>query len=161
MFTAFTVAIGVTVSTKVIGNPVQPNGEFGVTVTVALIELTLFVVTNDGILPLPLAANPIAGLLFTQVYVVPDTGLVNTIGVVVVLAHNVWLATAFTVAVGLTVMVNVLDVPTQLTPAFVNVGVTVMVAVTGALVVLVAIKDAMLPAPVAANPIDAVLLTQL
>ena len=29
-------------------------------------------------------------------------------------------------------MVNVLDVPTQLTPAFVNVGVTVIVAVTGA-----------------------------
>ena len=91
----------------------------------------------------------------------PDTGLLNTIGAVAVFAHSVWLATGFTVAVGFTVMVNVLDVPTQLTPALVNVGVTVMVAVTGALVALVAIKDAIFPAPVAAKPIDGVLLTQL
>jgi hypothetical protein len=71
------------------------------------------------------------------------------------------LATAFTVAVGLTVIVKVLDVPAQLTPALVNVGVTVIVAVTGALVALVAMNDAILPAPFAANPIDGVLLTQL
>ena len=58
-------------------------------------------------------------------------------------------------------MVNVLDVPTQLTPAFVKVGVMVMVAVTGELVALVATKEAILPAPVAAKPIDGVLLTQL
>ena len=58
-------------------------------------------------------------------------------------------------------MVNVLDVPTQLTPAFVKVGVMVMVAVTGELVALVATKEAILPAPVAAKPIDGVLLIQL
>jgi len=58
-------------------------------------------------------------------------------------------------------MVNVLDVPTQLTLPFVNVGVTVMVAVTGALVLLVAMKEAILPAPLAASPIDGVLFTQL
>ena len=91
----------------------------------------------------------------------PDTGLLNTMGAVVVLAHKDWLATALTTAVGLTVIVNVLDVPTQLTPPLVNVGVTVIVAVTGALVALVAIKDAILPAPVAAKPIEGVLLTQL
>ena len=68
---------------------------------------------------------------------------------------------AFTFPVGFTVMVNVLDVPTQLTPAFVKVGVTVMVAVTGVLLALVATKEAILPAPVAAKPIDGVLLTQL
>ena len=84
----------------------------------------------------------------------PDTGLLNTMGAVVVLAHKDWLATALTTAVGLTVIVNVLDVPTQLTPPLVNVGVTVMVAVTGALVTLVAIKDAILPAPVAPKPIE-------
>jgi hypothetical protein len=33
--------------------------------------------------------------------------------------HKDWLATAFTVAVGLTVMLNVIGVPTQLTPPFV------------------------------------------
>ena len=91
----------------------------------------------------------------------PDTGLLNTIGAVAVFAHSVWLATGLTVAVGFTVMVNVLDVPTHLTPALVNVGVTVMVAVTGALVALVAIKDAILPAPLAANPIDGALFVQL
>ena len=58
-------------------------------------------------------------------------------------------------------MVNVLDVPTQLTPAFVNVGVTVIVAVTGALVALVAINDAILPAPLATKPIDGVVFVQL
>lgn len=63
----FTVVIGFTVITNVIGNPVQPNGEFGVTVIVALIEFRLLVVTKDGIFPVPLAANPIPGLLFTQV----------------------------------------------------------------------------------------------
>ena len=79
----------------------------------------------------------------------------------VVLAHKDWFATAFTTAGGLTVMVNVLDVPTQLTLPLVKVGVTVMVAVTCVVLVLVAIKDAMLPEPLAAKPIDGVLLTQL
>jgi len=81
--------------------------------------------------------------------------------VVTVLEHNTWLGTAFTEAVGLTVMVNVIGVPTQATAPLVIVGVTVMVAVTGAAVALVAVKDAILPAPVAASPIDGVLFTQL
>ena len=80
---------------------------------------------------------------------------------VTVLEHNTWLGTAFTEAVGLTVMVNVIGVPTQATAPLVIVGVTVMVAVTGAAVALVAVKDAILPAPVAASPIDGVLFTQL
>ena len=54
-------------------------------------------------------------------------------------------------------MVNVLDVPTQLTPPFINVGVTIMVATTGAVVVLVAINVGMLPTPFAARPIDGAL----
>jgi hypothetical protein len=78
-----------------------------------------------------------------------------------VLLHKDWLATAFTVAVGFTVMVNVIDVPTQLTPAFVYVGVTTMVAVIGAVVALVATKEPILPVPLAAKPIEGVLLTQL
>ena len=77
------------------------------------------------------------------------------------LPHNVWLGTAFTVAVGYTVMVNVLAVPAQLTPPFVNVGVTVMVAVTAALVALVAVNEAIFPAPLAAKPIDGALFVQL
>ena len=160
--TAFTVAIGFTVMVNVIGKPAQPLGDVGVTVIVAVIAFViLLAVTKDGILPVPLAANPIEGLLFTQLYVVPDTPLVNTIGKVVVLAHNTWFEIAFTFPVGLTVMVNVLEVPTQLTLPLVKVGVTVIVAVTGALVALVAMKEAILPEPVAGKPIDAVLFTQL
>jgi hypothetical protein len=86
---------------------------------------------------------------------------VNTIGKVVVFAHNTWLDIAFTFPVGLTVMVNVLEVPKQLTLLLVKVGVTVIVAVTGPFVGLVAMKEAILPEPVAASPIEGVLFTQL
>ena len=61
------VAIGLTVMVNVLGNPTQPNGVVGVTVMVALIEFNVFTATNDGIFPVPLAAKPIAVLLFTQV----------------------------------------------------------------------------------------------
>ena len=58
-------------------------------------------------------------------------------------------------------MVNVLDVPAQLTPPLVKVGVTVIVAVTDALVALVAVNEAILPAPLAAKPIDGAVFVQL
>ena len=81
--------------------------------------------------------------------------------VVAVLLHTDWFGIALTVAVGLTVMANDIGVPTQLTPAFTNVGVTVMVAVTGAVPVLLAVNDGIFPAALAANPMDGVLFTQL
>ena len=66
--TELTVAIGLTVIVNVIGVPVQPFPVEGVTVIVAVVALVkLLTVTNDGIFPVPLAANPIAVLLFTQV----------------------------------------------------------------------------------------------
>ena len=58
-------------------------------------------------------------------------------------------------------MVNVSGVPTQLTPLLVNVGVTVIVATTGAVVILVATKVGILPVPLAAIPIDGALFVQL
>lgn len=67
------------------------------------------------------------------------------------------MATAFTVGVGLTVIVNVIGVPAQL----LAVGVTVIVATTGAVVILVAVKLAILPVPDAARPIDGWVLVQL
>ena len=143
------------------GKPTQPNSVVGVTVIVALIELVLFTATNDGILPTPLAAKPIAVLLLTQVKVAPVTGLLNTIAVVGWFAQTVWFATAFTTPVGCIVIVNVVEVPVQGTPAFVITGVTVMVAVIGADVTLLDTNDAMLPLPLAAKPIDGVLFTQL
>ena len=58
-------------------------------------------------------------------------------------------------------MVNVIGVPVQLTPPLVITGVTVIVAVTAADVLFIAVNDAMLPLPLAARPIDGVLFTQL
>ena len=68
-------------------------------------------------------------------------------------------ATAF--GIGLTTTVAVIGVPLQVTPPLVNAGVTVIVAVTGAEVTLVAVKLAISPAPLAASPIDGVLFVQL
>ena len=67
------------------------------------------------------------------------------------------MACALTVGVGLTVIVKIIGVPAH--PL--AVGVTVIVATTGALVTLVATKLAMLPLPAAANPIDGALFVQL
>ena len=57
--------------------------------------------------------------------------------------------------VGLTVIVNVLVAPSQPAADF---GVTVMVAVIGALVELVAVKAGMAPVPPAAKPMAGLLL---
>ena len=50
-------------------------------------------------------------------------------------------------------MVKDLVGPVQLTPLLVKVGVTTMVAVTGAVPVLTAVNEAILPVPLAARPI--------
>jgi hypothetical protein len=71
--------------------------------------------------------------------------------------HSVWLETAFTVGVGLTVIVKVVDAPTH--PL--AVGVTMITAVTGALAVFVAVNAAISPVPVAASPIEVALFVQL
>ena len=63
-----------------------------------------------------------------------------------------------TSADGLTVMVKLLAAPGQLVPPLVNVGVTVMVATTGEVVVLMAVNDAILPLPFDAKPMLVVLL---
>jgi len=63
----------------------------------------------------------------------------------------------FTVVVGYTVMLKLRGVPTQ--PL--AVGVTVMVATSVEVVLLVATKEAMLPFPLAARPMDGLLFDQL
>ena len=144
------------------GVPTQPAGDVGVTVMVAVVGFTKsFAVVNDGIFPSPLAARPIAVLLFVQLKVVPATAPLNGIAADAVLPQNTWLVTAFTVAVGFTVMVNDNGVPTQLTPALVKVGVTVIVAVTAVVPILTAVNENMFPLPLAARPMDGVLFTQL
>lgn len=75
--------------------------------------------------------------------------------------HNAWFTTTSTVGIGFTVMVKVVKVPVQVVPEPVNVGVTVMVAVTGALVVLETANKGILPVPAIPRPMEGVLLTQL
>jgi hypothetical protein len=129
-------------------------------VIVAVIGVVpVLIPTKDGTSPVPEAASPIVGLLLVQLKVVPLTALVSTITVEaaallqIVCAAGV--ATAF--GVGLTVIVAVIGVPVQ---PFVD-GVTVIVATTGALVGLDAVKDVISPVPEAARPIEVVLLVQL
>ena len=81
--------------------------------------LVAFKAVKLAILPVPLAANPIDGLLFVQLYTVPATAPVKFTGAVGVLAHSVWLAGWLTVGVGLTVMVKVTGKLTQVTPPLV------------------------------------------
>ena len=62
----FTIGAGLTVTVNDSGVPGQPL-IVGVTVIVPLIDVfPAFVVVNGSIFPVPLAANPIAGLLFVQ-----------------------------------------------------------------------------------------------
>lgn len=63
-------------------------------------------------------------------------------------------------AVGLTVIVNVLACPVQFI-ALLYTGVTVMVADTGEVPPLIAVKDGIFPIPLAARPIEGLLFVQL
>ena len=56
---------------------------------------------------------------------------------------------------------KVFDGPTQVTPPLVKLGVTVIVAICGIAVLLIAVKLAILPVPAAANPIVGLVFIQL
>lgn len=147
-----------TVIVKVLGVPVQPLA-VGVTVIVAtIVEPVALVTTNWLILPVPLAPRPIAVLLLVQLKVVPVVAPENVIAVVVPPSQSAWLATAFTVGVGFTVIVKLVVVPAH--PAAV-VGVTVIVPLIAAAVVLVAVKAGMFPCPLATSPMAVFELVQL
>ena len=86
---------------------------------------------------------------------------VKLMAAVAVPLQTTWLATAFTIGVGLTVIVNVIGVPGQLAPPATKTGVTVIVATTGAPDELVAVNAARSPVPLAARPIEGALFVQL
>ena len=79
----------------------------------------MFTATNDGMLPVPLAARPIEVVLLVQLYTVPVTAPVKVTAVVLEVLHTTWLAGCTTVGVGFTVMVKLVGVPVQVTPLFV------------------------------------------
>jgi hypothetical protein len=148
--TGSTVVVGLIVIVNVIGVPAHPFAE-GVTVIVATIGIVpAFVAMNEGIFPIPLAASPIEGSLFVQVNVVPATGLVKVIAVVVAPLQYTSLATGSTVVLGFTVIVKVTGVPAH---PFAD-GVTVIVATTGTVPAFVAVKEGIFPVPLAASPME-------
>jgi hypothetical protein len=85
---------------------------------------------------------------------------VKATAVVLAPLQRTWFDTTLTVGVGFTVMVKVLGVPGQEVPPLVITGVTVMVAVIGAIVKLLAVNE-MFPVPLAANPIEGSLFVQV
>ena len=114
-----TTGVGFTVIVNDIDCPAHPPA-VGATVIVAVIGFAVVLVAvKAAILPVPAAARPIDGWLFVQLNVVPATAPVNVTAVVVAPLQSVWLATAFTVGVGLTVIVNDVGVPVQVTPPLV------------------------------------------
>jgi hypothetical protein len=154
--TAFTVGVGFTVMVNDVGVPGHPLA-MGVTVMVAVMGADVALVAlKEAIFPIPEAPKPMAGLLLVQLYKVPATAPPKFTAVVGDPAHTVWLPTAFTVGVGVTVMVNARGVPGH--PL--AVGVTVMVAVTGVAPAFTPLKAAMFPLPEAPKPMDGLLFVQ-
>jgi hypothetical protein len=107
-------------------------------------------VVKAGTVFKPLAVKPILVVLFVQVYSVPVpvmlTGFVNT------LLQYVTSVIGVTVGVGLTVIAKFCDGPGQVTALKRYCGVTVTVAVTGEVPVLMALNEEMFPVPVAESP---------
>ena len=119
--------------------------------------LVVFNAVKDGIFPVPLPAKPMEGLLLLQVKLVPLTAPVKFIALVAAPLHTVWLAGTAILGVGLTVIVKLCEGPGQPLAR----GVTVIVAITGALVEFVAVNDGIFPLPLAAKPIEVLLFVQL
>jgi hypothetical protein len=109
---ARTVGTGFTNTVAVIGVPGQPLA-VGVIVNVTVTGLAVVFIRLPLISPLPLAAIPVtdAVLSLVQLYVVPLTFPVNTMGVMAPeqMVCDAGVATAL--GVGLTVIVNVCGVP--------------------------------------------------
>ena len=77
-------------------------------------------------------------------------------------AQYVRFETALTDGTGFTVIVNVIDAPVHSAPVVGEVtGVTVIVAVTGAVPLFTAVKDAISPVPLEARPMLVLLFVQL
>ena len=82
----------------------------------------------------------------------------NVTAVVTSLLQTTWFTGWVTCPVGFTVIVKVFVRPEQLLLPLVKVGVTTIVATTGAVVVLTAVNEAILPVPDPAKPIVVSLL---
>ena len=120
-------------------------------------DVVALVPVKEGILPEPVAARPIAVLLFVHVNVVPLTGPDTLVTGAITPAQYVWLPIELTVGVGLTVIVNADGVPIHPFAA----GVAVIVAVIGDVVAFVVVNEGTLPEPLTVRPIAGLLLVHV
>ena len=156
--TAF--GIGFTTIVAVIGVPEHPLAT-GVIVKVTVTAALVVFVNVPLIVPVPLAAIPVAcaTLSLVQLNTVPATLPLGMIGVIADPEQITWLAgDAVALGVGFTSTVAVITGPLQVTPALVKPGVIVKVTVIGITVRLVSVPD-ILPAPLAAIPVTVALLS--
>ena len=166
LVTVDTFAAGFTVIVKVIGVPLQlfVLVNIGVTVIVATTgEFPEFVAVNEAMSPVPLAANPMEVAVLVQLYVVvpPEFWVEKSTEAIVSPAQTVLLLTELTCPAGFMVIVKVLEGPVQLVPPFEKVGVTVIVATIGLLVLFIGVKTGRVPVPEPFIPIPVVLFVQL
>jgi hypothetical protein len=75
--------------------------------------------------------------------------------------QRTWFERLLTVGIGFTVMLKDLEIPVQVSPALEKDGITVMVAETGVVVVLIAWKEAISPVPLGGRPMDGFEFVQL
>lgn len=153
-----TVVTGGNGFTKTVAVDVLPTQPLAVGVIVKVTDIAAAVefVKLPLILPLPLATIPVteAVLSLVQVYVVPLVELVNTIVVMVLPEHIVWLDGVRVVAgEGFTNTVAAVDVPEH--PL--ALGVIVKVTVTGLAVVFVSVP-LISPLPLAPIPVTEAVL---
>ena len=155
---------GFTVRVKVLAGPAQPTPPLvntGVALMVATTgEVPLLTAVNEAMLPVPEAASPMPAVLLIQLQVVvpPVFTVTKFTKAVANLLQSTWLPTALTCAEGFTVNTKVLDVPLQLQPPLVQVGVNTMVDVNGVAPVFSATIAVIFPVPEPASPMPGLLL---
>jgi hypothetical protein len=120
--------------------------------------LPVLIAEKAPMFPVPLPASPMLVLLLVQLKAVAVP--VKFTAVVLAASQTTWFEGAVTVGVGCTVIVKFCGVPLHVTAPKVYFGVTVIVAMTGTVPALFAVKAAMFPEPVASNPIEGVSLVQ-
>ena len=139
-----------------------PFSNVGVTTTVVVIGLVPVFTAVKPISLDPVLVKPVVGSVLVHVYVEVPPVLIVEKGMSTSSPSVTTISTVgFTCAVGFTVISNGVAGPVQLTPPFSNVGVTVIVAITGLVPVLIAVKAGISPVPDAANPIEVKSFVQL
>ncbi len=149
------VGVGLTVMVNVFDGPGQSvplKLNVGVTVIVAEMGAVPGFTAIKVIGPVPSAPSPIAVLSLVHAYeVVPTVFTVAKFTEPVAPLHTGRFAGWLTCPVGLTVIVNVFVGPGQLLPPNVNVGVTTIVPVIGAVPAFVPVNE-ISPVPLAPSP---------